>query len=232
MPPPRPLRFSLEELAAHLRRQVAEPFFVQIGAMDGVRFDPVFPLVRDGGWRGLLVEPLRDHFEALVENYRGIPQMRFANVAVTEHSGTETINRVDPDAIRRGAAPEWAAGISSFFKDRNSIGGAHTSTADYNQLQGHVVQETVRCVTLGELLAEHRVERIDFLQIDTEGYDFRVLRQLDFARHRPALIHLEHYLLPPDEQRECFALLLGHGYVAGTTHKDLLATTLLASASA
>jgi FkbM family methyltransferase len=220
-------RFTLESLVDLLRQSQPDPFLLQIGAMDGVRFDPLFPIVSAGGWHGLLVEPLPDLFERLVENHRGRAGLAFANVAVTEEAGTRSIHRVDPRAIAEGRTPEWAIGISSFFTDRNSLGGVLTSPEDFARVKPFVVRQEVRCVTLAELLAAHRIERIDLLQIDTEGYDYRILRQLDFARYRPAVIHLEHYLLPEDERKACFALLLARGYVVGCTHKDVLATTLL-----
>ena len=229
MPPLASLNFDLESVLGLLRQRQPAPFVLQIGAMDGVRFDPLFPIVTVGGWRGLIVEPLPDLYRRLVDNHRGHSGFEFVNVAVTEANGVRPIYRVDPEAIRDGRTPDWAVGISSFFNDRNSLGGVLTSAEDFARVKPFVIQEEVQCVTLPELLSSHRVERIDLLQIDTEDYDYRIIQQMDFARHRPAVIHLEHYVLPQEEKRACFSLLLGHGYVVGCTHKDLLATTLLRS---
>jgi FkbM family methyltransferase len=219
--------FSLATLIDVLLESTPEPFVLQIGAMDGVQFDPIHPFLRRGGWGGLLVEPLPDLFAALVENYRGVPGLRFANVAISSHEGSITLNRVDPEAIRSGAAPDWSIGVSSMFEDRNSIGGVKISPVDYARIKPHVVKQTVACTTLARLLESEAVDRIDLLQIDTEGYDYQVLKQFDFERFHPSIIHLEHYLLPPDEQEACFALLLRNGYVLGTRDIDLVATTLL-----
>jgi FkbM family methyltransferase len=222
-----PFAFRLDTLLERLVATTRDPFVLQVGAMDGVSYDPIHAWLARGGWRGLLVEPLPDLFAALVANYRGVAGLSFANVAIADHVGTATLNRVDPDAIRSGAAPEWSAGASSMFADRNSMGGVRIAEADWARIRPHVRTETVACTTLAALLEAERVERIDLLQIDTEGYDYQVLRQLDFARYRPAIVHLEYYLLPPQEQEACFALLLRNGYVLGTRDIDLLATTLL-----
>ncbi len=222
-----PPAFRLDTLVDLLLAAVPKPFVLQIGAMDGVQFDPIHPFLRRGGWEGLLVEPLPDLFAALVANYRGVTGLRFANVAISDHIGTLALNRVDPEAIRSGAAPDWSIGVSSMFEDRNSIGGVKISDVDYARIRPHVLKQQVACTTLAALLQAEAVDRIDLLQIDTEGYDFQVLRQLDFARYRPAIIHLEHYLLPPQEQEACFALLLRNGYVLGTRDIDLVGTTLL-----
>ena len=81
---------------------------------------------------------------------------------------------------------------------------AHTSTqfyrASHHGLSGFdptaygQVEEvsTVRCVRLGEFLAEQGVQKIDFLKVDTEGWDFEVLAGHDFERLRPTMVFVEY----------------------------------------
>jgi hypothetical protein len=66
---------------------------------------------------------------------------------------------------------------------------------------------------LRTLFERHGVAHVDLLAIDAEGWDFRILRQLDFSRHRPRLIRCEYINLPPDEQAAIRDLLNGQGYV-------------------
>ena len=53
--------------------------------------------------------------------------------------------------------------------------GWHRSSPDKNGLArdgtDDLVTETVDCVTFDDLLVKHGIDRIDYLQIDTEGYD-------------------------------------------------------------
>src|SRR5262249_35234617 len=70
-----------------LQRQT-DFFFVQVGANDGVRSDPLRSLVLEHRLAGLLIEPLPDQYARLRENYAGQPQLRFENCAVAEHDGT------------------------------------------------------------------------------------------------------------------------------------------------
>jgi FkbM family methyltransferase len=51
---------------------------------------------------------------------------------------------------------------------------------------------TVRCVRLGEFLVEQGVQQIDFLKVDTEGWDFEVLAGHDFERLRPTIVFVEY----------------------------------------
>jgi FkbM family methyltransferase len=53
----------------------------------------------------------------------------------------------------------------------------------------------VDCDTLDAVLARNRVTGLDVLCVDAEGYDYEVLRQLDFKKLRPRLILYEHYNL-------------------------------------
>jgi hypothetical protein len=45
--------------------------------------------------------------------------------------------------------------------------------------------------TLSSLIEKHRIERVDFLSLDLEGYEADALRGVDFERHRPAVILVE-----------------------------------------
>ena len=46
-------------------------FFLQICGMDGKRFDPIYAFVKHYRWKGIILEPLPDLFEALAANYAG-----------------------------------------------------------------------------------------------------------------------------------------------------------------
>ncbi len=65
-------------------------------------------------------------------------------------------------------------------------------------------------LSLADLLDEHRApETVDFLSVDTEGTELRILRAFDFSRHRPRLIAVEHN---GRDQQELDALMAAHGY--------------------
>ena len=52
-----------------LARTTPDLRFLQVGAMDGKRYDPIFAFVKHYRWRGLILEPLADLFAALAEVY-------------------------------------------------------------------------------------------------------------------------------------------------------------------
>lgn len=224
--------FTLDQaarlLTARRRAEGRGVFFVQIGAMDGVSFDPIHHLVAELGWSGLLVEPLPDLFEKLRRHYADQSGMLFENCAVAERTGTVDLFRIRPEVVDRGDLPEWAHGVSSMFRDRNVLGGHKASEDDWAVIRQETVIQPVASITMNDLLEKHAIDHVDLLQIDTEGADWVVLKQVPFESMRPAVIHMEHYNLPPDERYAAIDLLLKWGYVIGSDHKDLLATRLLA----
>jgi FkbM family methyltransferase len=201
----------------------SDVFFVEIGAMDGIAFDPLYHAVRKHRWRGLLVEPLPDLFAQLSRTYAGRDGIILENVAIGESPGSMTMMRVRPEAVTQGLVPSWARGMSSVFEDRNGLAGHRISGEDFDKIRPHIVRETVRCDTLDNLLRKHSIAKIDVLQIDVEGYDYHVLKQLDFSRFRPTVIRMEWCNLPHEEKQSSRDLLRQWGYRMAEAEFDLIA---------
>jgi FkbM family methyltransferase len=206
-----------------LNATTSDIFFVEIGAMDGVSFDPLYEYVVANHWRGLLVEPLHDMFDQLRKAYQNQKGLIFENVAIAEAPGTKKIYRVSLDSVEQGLVPYWAKGISSFFDDRNEIGGMGVSNELFKTIQSHVTSEIVRCETLHNLLYKHDIRKIDVLQIDVEGYDYEILKQLDFGRFRPRIIRMEWSVLTRDERQQTLELFKVHGYRTRILSEDIIA---------
>lgn len=193
----------------------SDVFMLQVGAMDGKTFDPIHEYVNRFGWGGLLVEPIEEFYKQLCATYAANPNMRFANVAIADHTGKTTMHRVAAQHIDNNEVPKWARGVSSIYNNRNAL--------DFEAIRPYVVQQKVACTTLPDLLSQYEVATIDLLQIDTEGYDYRVLKQLDFEKYHPLVIHMEIVNLPPEEQAACKQLLDKQGYLHAKMGYDLLA---------
>jgi hypothetical protein len=86
------------------------------------------------------------------------------------------------------------------------------------------VAETVASFSLATLLHRHQIDRLDLLVIDTEGWDWRILRQFDLARLRPKLILFEHQHLSAEARGGAHEFLARHDYGwAETAEGDTLA---------
>ncbi|MDZ4199070.1 MAG: FkbM family methyltransferase, partial [Kiritimatiellia bacterium] len=61
----------------------------------------------------------------------------------------------------------------------------------------------VPCVTLPDLLAQHAVSRVDVYLVDTEGYDARIVEQIDLVTQPPRVIIYEHEHLSSHDKEKC-----------------------------
>jgi FkbM family methyltransferase len=146
---------------------------VQIGANDGEMGDPLHDVIVRYRWRGVLVEPLPHLFAALRSNYRGVPGIECEQSAIGTEEGTATMYAV----ASRPGDPVWTIGLSSMRRE------VILESADLIPDIAERIEETeVPVMRLDTLLAKHQVNHIDLLQIDTEGYDYEILKQIDFSR--------------------------------------------------
>ena len=213
---------SFDDVLAWL---AAQPAFsvVQIGAHTGDTIDdPLFVFLRRELARRasgpaasstvVLVEPVREYFEQLQDNYGELPGVRFENVAIAETRGERDFYRlaIDPEPY---GYPAWMRELGSLREDRmTSLWEKHEQNFEQQQFfLTHRVVERVRCLTFGDLLGQHGIGDLDLLQMDAEGYDFAILKTIDFERTRPRFINYERVLLHEDEPA-CRSLLESAGY--------------------
>lgn len=183
-----------------------EFFFIQIGAFDGREGDHLYDLIVRNQWQGILVEPQPGAFEQLKHNYRDQPGLQFFNVAIGPQEGTLTLyTRKD------GSVP-----VASVSK-RLLVKPGHS--------RREVLEINVPCWTLDRLIEEsgQAARSIDLLQIDTEGYDFEIIRSIRFDRIKPAIIRYEHALLSQRDRNACIELLASHGYRILLEDRDTMA---------
>lgn len=189
--------------------------FVQIGANDGVIHDPIHQVVETCGWSGVLVEPLPEFYEKLVANYAGVPNLEFENAAIGTTDGTATIFSVDP----RPGDPYWVELLSSF--NREVILSQGEVLPD---VENRLIEVEVKTSTLASLVARHDLTTIDLLHIDAEGYDFEILKQIDFrASWAPAFIIFEREHFDQETYRQAKHMLGAADYRCVEIWPDALA---------
>lgn len=190
--------------------------FVQIGANDGVLEDPLREFVTTRDWRGVLVEPVPYLFERLRETYRGVPGAILENVAIAEKSGSLPFYYVRENSADTGV-PEWHRGLGSFsrevvMKHADRIPG----------LAQRLVTQEVPCLSFAALCARHGIDGLELLHMDTEGYDYEILKTVDLERFRPRVLVYEHHHLGAEDRAACLAHLAAHGYEAMEEGLDVI----------
>lgn len=161
--------------------------FIEVGANNGVDNDPVRDWVKQYNWTGVLIEPVKKAFEELKVNYDGIDRVSFENVAIS--------NSDEKSAI--------------MYKPKSS----KIASLDKNHapMKGKYKEVEVVLKKLNDIVEEYNISKLDLLNIDAEGYDFEVIKSLDFDKVRPMIIHYEHRHLG-DVKSNCEAYLLKNGY--------------------
>jgi FkbM family methyltransferase len=188
--------------------------FIQVGAFDGITGDPLRKYIDKCGWRGVLVEPQARAANQLRELYSRNDRVVILQVALDREFGSRTLFTVESET-----ASAWAGGLASFkretiVKHSDLIPG----------LRGMIREETINCITFDEVLGRLPSERIDLLQIDTEGSDAHILSLFPFDRVIPAIIHWEVKHLSKFQQEQTLEMLRRRGYrLARSGAEDMLA---------
>lgn len=176
--------------------------FIQVGAFDGITRDPLRKYIDKCRWKGVLVEPQARAVEQLTALYRGNDRVVILQAALDSKCGSRTLFTVDSQS-----SPAWAGGMASFqrptiVKHSDLIPGLETMIREH----------TVNCITFDNVLARLPDERVDILQIDTEGADAYVLSLFPFDRVQPAIIHWEVKHLSKVQREDCLDRLAFFGY--------------------
>ncbi len=205
------VKISLSErmLSSFDKNQV---IFLQVGANDGVSFDCLYDFVSANNWSGVAVEPLKEFYEKLCINYSGFTKVQLVNLAIHPTDKYISLFKVDPSFY--GDFPDWVKGIASFEKMHLIRNGVP---------ENKITTETVHCINLMELIDQYNLYNVDYIQIDTEGFDFEIIKMIDFNKIKPKMIKFEHAHLSEDNMNAAKKLLIMHGYKFKKDKQDFFA---------
>jgi FkbM family methyltransferase len=139
-------------------------FFLDIGAHDGVAISNTYVLESRYEWRGICVEANPDIFEELRKNRH----CECVNACLDQVEGTATF-------------------------EKNGVFGGITSSETDNKPESSVGEViVVATTTLGNLLKKlNAPHKIDYLSIDIEGAEERVLKDFPFTDYQISCITIE-----------------------------------------
>ena len=156
---------------------------------------------------------MKQHFDALIQNYRDTPNVFCENVAIAERNGEATFYRLGADPAEHGY-PEWLSQLSSLKKERmESLWDKYEANEQFKTFYlEHRIEETIRCITFRDLLHRHNIKSVDLLQIDTEGYELEILSTIDFRLCPIRFVNYECVLLH-EHKKSTEQLMRNNGYV-------------------
>jgi len=139
-------------------------YFVEVGAADGELFSNAYLLEKEFGWTGICVEPDSRYFPVLVKNRDVICE----NVCLLD-------KRTTVDFLEIGVL----GGIPECYN------------APKKRPKGQILKK--QTLTLQDVLEKNNApETIDFLSIDTEGSEYRILKDFPFHKYKFLAVCVEH----------------------------------------
>lgn len=208
-------RTTFEDVLLRLYPKLAGLTFLQVGANDGVRVDPLRPFIVKHLWSGIMLEPLPYNFAALRRNCGGNERVRLWQAAVDAAPGRRLVYDLRPDTA---GVPDWARGLGSFSRERVAQ-AAH----GLGLVEDAITATEVETVAWSEVWKEFGPRRCDLLVTDTEGHDIVLLRAANLAQHRPRVVHFEHACVGAEERMSFYRELLALGYELATDGPDTTA---------
>jgi FkbM family methyltransferase len=184
-------------------------FFIQIGSNDGMHGDPISDFIKKKGWRGILVEPVPYLFDRLKSNYTNFAgKLIFENSAIADKNGTLDFYRLEKSDLPD--LPEWYDQLGSFKKEvvlkhRNAV-------PSFDDL---FIKDSVNAITFKDLIKKHSVVNVNLIHIDTEGYDYEIIKMIPFKELNADIIMFEHKHLNDQDYFEAIKLLRKNGYKVG-----------------
>lgn len=149
-------------------------YFIEAGALDGIYLSNTYMFETQFNWSGICCEPDEDNFRKLVTNRR----CNTNNNVLYNSTGEEIV-----------------------FYQCYTLGGTKDDfeqevnpTAQWRvekRLEGkQIIRETI---TLTDLLQKYDAPtHIDYISLDTEGSEYKILQGLDFEKYTVTIFSIEH----------------------------------------
>ena len=111
----------------------------------------------------ILVEPIQEHEETIRKNYEGIPNVYLIHRAIS-YKDNEEINLYIPK--------------KPFYTSK------HFSAVPMNDWgeKDTLISYTAKTITFNTICEDLKIKFIDYLQIDTEGFDTEIIEMIDFNK--------------------------------------------------
>ena len=181
---------------------------VQIGGHVASTDDPVYRAIKDFGIRALIAEPNSESFKGICSLYAGC-SVNCVRAAIAEKTGTVSFYAVGGKGI----------GWSSLSRD-------HISDKMIQRKAEVPIQEvSVASFTLEDFLDKYLDFKMGAFLCDAEGYDYKVMKQLDLEKHHPSVACYEHCHITQAENSDCIKKLKESGYEIHKTKLNVIGKT-------
>ena len=173
-----------------------------IGGNDGLSFDNLFQQIQPTQVRGLVLEPSQKYFKFLERNLKNFPNLILLPIALHKTGSILPLYQLNEQGLKK--MPIWGQGLGSFSKD-------HLLKFD-SLSESDLEVEWVQSKSFMQLVEENHLNSVDYLQIDTEGFDAEIIKMIDFNRFGVRLLKFEWANLTLNELKEVESILRKEGF--------------------
>jgi FkbM family methyltransferase len=189
---------------------------LQIGSNDGLKNDPLNFWINNFNLNVILVEPFDDNFQKLIKNYSfSKSNIHFEKAGISDRNEEREYYYLRDIQSNE---PNWYDQVGSFDY------GTFLSNISVNSyLINRIGRKKIICKKLETLLLERDWKTLDFLHIDAEGFDYTILKSIDFNTLRPKFILFETDWMKIYEYKNLKDILIANQYSIFMSGIDCLA---------
>lgn len=177
-------------------------YFFEIGSNS---YDTLTSLAKNGDWTGVLIEPVKKYFDQIER----VNNCFYENIAITENGGKHKF----------------------YYYDHFTATGWGTLQKDHLKKLHHLSSEEPICIevesmTINQLFEKYNFPKIDYLKIDVESYDAKIVKAIDFKRFKIDKIEFEYVHLTSKELVQTMKILNANNFGSlNFTEDNLIAQT-------
>jgi FkbM family methyltransferase len=226
----KPKKDTIDEFTSLFSKNRNNLTVVQVGANDGINNDPIHKFIKRDHWCGVLLEPQKYVYKKYLEPlYKNTPGINVLNAALDTNDGHKPIYKISVSNSR------WATGLTSFNRAvlEEAVRSGYVERQAAKEGAGLplnkdecIIEESVECISTASLLRKFSLKKIDWLQIDTEGFDFEIIKMFNIASTKPEVIVYENIHFSDELRNECNEYLKQNGYITRNYGPNTLAMRL------
>ena len=125
----------------------------------------------------LLIEPVKYNFDQLKNRFKNYKNIIFENIAIGDKNELIDFFHVLESSVDK-LKKHWASGIGSFSKEH---------ILKHRTKRFQIGEEDIKCIkikaiTFNKLIEKYKIEYINKLIIDAEGFDYNIIKSIDFKK--------------------------------------------------
>ncbi len=194
---------------------------VQVGAnlgLDGKLNDPIKKFIQNNPQiKGILIEPMIEYLDVVKEIYSNNSNLNFENIAIGKEIGNLNLLRFKPGISYN---KDFYDGLATFKENRVDD---LRNRAKRDNTESYLEEINVPVFPATYLKQKYKLNEIEILQVDTEGYDLIIIESFFSSGLFPKIINFEYTELTELELNKGLNMFKDYNYELFHNGSDILA---------